>query len=119
MDAKDHAVITVLGDQKRFMVPIYQRQYAWGQERWKDFWEDVVAKAEEALEDKPKFKHYMGALIIAPGADGYTVGKTPRSPGRGWSATTNNLPVVSRSNSTCRKPHAAHRHCGECAKLSI
>lgn len=78
MDAKDHPVISVLGDQKRFMVPIYQRQYAWGDDRWNDFWNDVVAKAEEALEHKPKFQHYMGALIIAPGVDGYTVGTTPR-----------------------------------------
>jgi hypothetical protein len=78
MDAKDHPVISVLSDQKRFMVPIYQRQYAWGEDRWNDFWDDVVAKAEETLEGEPKFKHYMGALIIAPGADGYTVGKTPR-----------------------------------------
>lgn len=78
MDAKDHPVISVLGDQKRFMVPIYQRQYAWGDDRWNDFWNDVVAKAEEALEQRPKFQHYMGALIIAPGVDGYTVGITPR-----------------------------------------
>ena len=78
MDAKDHPVISVLGDQKRFMVPIYQRQYAWGQDRWNSFWEDVVAKAEETLEGKPRFHHYMGALIIAPGADGYVVGTTPR-----------------------------------------
>ena len=78
MDAKDHPVISVLGDQKRFMVPIYQRQYAWGVDRWSDFWDDLVAKAEEPLEARPKFQHYMGALIIAPGADGYTVGATPR-----------------------------------------
>lgn len=78
MDAKDHPVISVLGDQKRFMVPIYQRQYAWTEDRWSDFWDDVVAKAEETFETKPKFQHYMGALIIAPGADGYTVGTTPR-----------------------------------------
>jgi hypothetical protein len=78
MDAKDHPVISVLGDQKRFMVPIYQRQYAWGDERWNAFWDDLVAKAEETFEAKPKFQHYMGALIIAPGADGYTVGTTPR-----------------------------------------
>jgi uncharacterized protein with ParB-like and HNH nuclease domain len=78
MDAKDHPVISVLNDQKRFMVPIYQRQYSWDQPRWLPFWDDVVAKAEESLEAKPKFQHYMGALIIAPGADGYVVGTTPR-----------------------------------------
>ena len=78
MHAKDHPVISILNDQKRFMVPIYQRQYSWGDKHWSAFWDDVVAKAEETFEGKPKFKHYMGALIIAPGADGYTVGTTPR-----------------------------------------
>lgn len=78
MDAKDHPVISVLGDQRRFMVPIYQRQYSWREQRLGPFWEDVVAKADEALEGKPKFSHYMGALILAPGGDGFTIGATPR-----------------------------------------
>lgn len=78
MDAKDHPVISVLSDQRRFMVPIYQRQYSWTEKHWTAFWEDVLAKAEEVQQGKPKFKHYMGALIIAPGTDGYIVGATPR-----------------------------------------
>ena len=78
MDAKDHQVISVLGDQKRFVVPIYQRRYSWRDDRLAAFWEDVVAKAEEVLEGRPKFSHYMGALILAPGANGYTIGATPR-----------------------------------------
>ncbi|WP_332639955.1 DUF262 domain-containing protein [Brevundimonas sp.] len=78
MDTKDHPVIAVLGDQRRFVVPIFQRQYAWGEDRLGPFWDDVVAKAEEALEGKPKFSHYMGALILAPGGDGFTIGATPR-----------------------------------------
>lgn len=78
MDAKDHAVISVLGDQRRFVVPIFQRQYAWRESRLIPFWEDVVAKAEEALGGKPRFSHYMGALILAPGGDGFTIGMTPR-----------------------------------------
>src|SRR5215212_7432418 len=78
MDAKDHPVISVLGDQRRFVVPIFQRQYSWGTERLESFWDDVLAKAEEALEGKPKFSHYMGALILAPGGDGFIIGVTPR-----------------------------------------
>ena len=78
MDAKDHPVISVLGDQRRFMVPIYQRHYSWGQARLAPFWDDVVAKAEQALEGKPRFSHYMGALILAPGGDGFTIGATPQ-----------------------------------------
>jgi uncharacterized protein with ParB-like and HNH nuclease domain len=78
MDAKDHLVIAVLGDQRRFVVPIYQRQFRWGEQRLSSFWEDVVSKAEVALEGIPKFSHYMGALILAPGGDGFTIGTTPR-----------------------------------------
>lgn len=78
MDAKDYHVISVLGDQKRFVVPLYQRRYRWREARLAPFWADVVAKADEALEGKSKFSHYMGALILAPGVDGYTIGATPR-----------------------------------------
>lgn len=78
MDTKDHPVISVLGDQRRFVVPIFQRQYAWGETRLGALWDDVVAKAEETLEGKPKFSHYMGALILAPGGDGFTIGTTPK-----------------------------------------
>lgn len=76
MDVKDHPVITVLGESRCYMVPIYQRQYAWGDNLIKQFWDDVAAKANEImLKEKPKFQHYMGALILAPGTN--AVGRTP------------------------------------------
>lgn len=65
----------VLQDNRRFTVPIYQRQYAWNEDRLLPLWEDLVSKADELLEGPPKFQHYMGALILAPGADGYSVGR--------------------------------------------
>lgn len=77
MDTKSIEVGLVLQDNRRFTVPIYQRQYAWSDNRLQPFWEDVVAKAEELLIGPPRFQHYMGALILAPGADGYSVGRTP------------------------------------------
>lgn len=78
MDVKDHPVISVLGDQRRFVVPIYQWQYSWREPRLYPFWDDVVAKAEEVLNGQPKFNHFMGALILAPGGDGFTIGSTPK-----------------------------------------
>ena len=65
----------VLQDSRKFTVPIYQRQYAWKEDRLLPFWEDLVSKADELLEGPPKFQHYMGALILAPGSDGYSVGR--------------------------------------------
>lgn len=76
MDTHDRKVIDILGDQKRFIVPFYQRHYKWTEHLWLSFWEDVRSKAEEALFSKPKFDHYMGALILAP--ESYSVAVTPR-----------------------------------------
>lgn len=76
MDTHDRKVIDILSDQKRFIVPFYQRQYKWGEKLWISFWEDVLAKAVESLERSPKFDHYMGALILSP--ESYSVAVTPR-----------------------------------------
>lgn len=79
MDADDYAVETVLAEGRRFLVPLYQRKYQWGDERLTPFWEDVLSKATEVLEDNCKFQHYMGALILAPLDDGKPqIGITPR-----------------------------------------
>lgn len=77
MDAKDYIVNEVLRDARRFMVPIYQRQYQWGKKRLEPLWEDIVAKAEEALNGEGRFMHYMGALILAPTGDANKFAITP------------------------------------------
>jgi uncharacterized protein with ParB-like and HNH nuclease domain len=69
VDAKDYIVNEVLRDARRFMVPIYQRQYQWGKKRLEPLWDDIVAKADEALNGEGRFMHYMGALILAPTGD--------------------------------------------------
>jgi hypothetical protein len=76
MQTHDRKVIDVLGDQKRFGVPFYQRHYRWDGRLWLSFWEDVLTKAEEELDCRSKFDHYMGALILAP--ESFTVAMTPR-----------------------------------------
>lgn len=78
MDADDHPVETILAEGRRFMVPLYQRKYQWGDGRLGPFWEDVQAKAAEVLENESKFQHYMGALILSPIGEGAQIGVTPR-----------------------------------------
>lgn len=77
MDAEDHPVEVVLKEARRFMVPLYQRKYQWGDKRLEPFWEDVTAKAIEVLEGDAKFEHYMGALILSPVGQGSQIGITP------------------------------------------
>jgi Protein of unknown function DUF262/Protein of unknown function (DUF1524) len=77
MDADDHKVEAVLKEERRFMVPLYQRKYQWAEHRLLPFWEDVEAKAAEVLNGESKFEHYMGALILSPVDIGSQIGKTP------------------------------------------
>lgn len=77
MDADDYPVEVVLKEARRFMVPLYQRKYQWGDKRLEPFWEDVTAKAIEVLEGDAKFEHYMGALILSPVGQGSQIGITP------------------------------------------
>lgn len=77
MDADDHPVEVVLKESRRFIVPLYQRKYQWTDKRLLPFWEDVEAKAAEALDGDSKFSHYMGALILSPIDQGSQIGITP------------------------------------------
>lgn len=78
MDADDYSVEQTLTEGRRFMVPLYQRKYQWADNRVKPFWEDVEAKAAEVLSGTNKFKHYMGALLLAPLDNSSQIGVTPR-----------------------------------------
>lgn len=77
MDADDYKVEVVLKEDRRFIVPLYQRKYQWAENRLLPFWEDVQAKAAELLSGESKFEHYMGALIIAPIDTGSQISRTP------------------------------------------
>jgi len=77
MDADDHKVEAVLKEDRRFIVPLYQRKYQWAEHRLLPFWEDVQAKAAEMLAGESRFEHYMGALILAPIDIGSQISKTP------------------------------------------
>lgn len=43
---------------KRYRVPLYQRDYMWGQEHWEALWEDALESTNAP------FPHYMGAVVL-------------------------------------------------------
>lgn len=77
MNADDFKVEAVLKEDRRFIVPLYQRKYRWAEDRLLLFWEDVQAKAAEVLAGESRFEHYMGALIVAPVDIGSQISRTP------------------------------------------
>jgi len=57
----------VLKNPRRFVVPIYQRTYAWNiKPQLETFFAQLAAKAEERLRGNGHFPHYMGALLLVP-----------------------------------------------------
>ena len=49
----------------RFLIPLFQRNYQWGNDEIIRFWEDIEAESLRLLERKSKYFHYMGAIIFA------------------------------------------------------
>lgn len=58
MQAVDRELLSVLGDPTiRFVVPVYQRAYAWEKEHWERLWQDIMAIAAT---DK---QHFTGSIV--------------------------------------------------------
>lgn len=67
MKADPFQIGDVLKNPKRFVVPIYQRTYSWRiHPQIETFFDQVEAKAEERLQSRNSFPHYMGALLVIP-----------------------------------------------------
>ena len=55
---------TIIGNNKRFMVPKFQRDYSWDYEQWDDLWMDITSMIENHEDD-----HYMGYLVLQTSDD--------------------------------------------------
>ena len=68
MKADPISVGKVLSENHRFVVPIYQRTYAWTEKRQLEpLFAQIEAKAQERLKKgRVDFPHYMGSLLVIP-----------------------------------------------------
>lgn len=55
---------TILGNNKKFIVPKFQRDYSWDAEQWDDLWQDIELMISSHEED-----HYMGYLVLQTNDD--------------------------------------------------
>lgn len=50
---------------RRHVVPLYQRPYVWQQEtQWEPMWEDIRAVAERLEAGQPARSHFIGAIVL-------------------------------------------------------
>lgn len=65
MDAGTHSLKVIFGQDRRHLVPLYQRPYVWSQQlQWDPLWEDVRGIADRALANQPMRPHFMGAIVL-------------------------------------------------------
>ena len=49
---------SIISNNRRFIVPKFQRDYSWNNEQWDDLWQDIETMRDEHDE------HYMGYLVL-------------------------------------------------------
>jgi hypothetical protein len=68
LDTKTVNSNEVLGNGKKYVVPMYQRDYSWKEDNWEDLWADIL------LVSQSNSVHYMGAIVLqSKGNDNYTI----------------------------------------------
>ncbi|SFN48854.1 6-O-methylguanine DNA methyltransferase, DNA binding domain [Pseudonocardia ammonioxydans] len=66
MQAKEMTLKPILEGEKQYLVPLYQRTYAWQKPQLERLWADVVAQAEALGDDPNSPGHFVGSLVLAP-----------------------------------------------------
>jgi Protein of unknown function DUF262/Protein of unknown function (DUF1524)/Domain of unknown function (DUF4268) len=65
MDAGTHSLRVIFGQDRRHVVPLYQRPYVWTEEeQWAPLWEDVRAIADRIVATGSARTHFLGAIVL-------------------------------------------------------
>jgi uncharacterized protein with ParB-like and HNH nuclease domain len=65
MNANPSTIAQVFEGQKQYVIPVFQRTYEWGQNRWESIWQDILAISEE---NDPNLTHFIGPMVTIPNA---------------------------------------------------
>ncbi len=65
MQSNTLAIRQIFGQERRLIVPLFQRPYVWNQEeQWEPLWADIVAVADRTLTEETVKPHFLGALVL-------------------------------------------------------
>lgn len=68
MDAHEKSVRCFFFESK-FLIPDYQRPYAWGLEECQTLWDDLVSFSEENKDSEPKKPYFLGSIVTFTNED--------------------------------------------------
>lgn len=72
MHAKDHTLNNVLQERQQWVIPVYQRHYAWDTREGKQLpvlWGDLRELADDKLDGAEVKPHFVGAIIYSEPSD--------------------------------------------------
>lgn len=61
MDANPASIAEVFSGEKQYVVPVFQRNYVWGPDKWQTLWKDLMSVMEE---DDFNFNHFIGPMVV-------------------------------------------------------
>ena len=65
MQPRNRTVSQLFSSNRKYRVPLYQRDYVWSARNWTDLWENIKQKSNLRIEDKRGAKkHFTGAIVI-------------------------------------------------------
>lgn len=65
MDSGILSIRTIFGQQRRHLVPLYQRPYVWTREgQWAPLWDDIRKLAERLVKRQEVRPHFLGAIVL-------------------------------------------------------
>ncbi len=62
MKADNITLQGILNSPNRYLIPVFQRYYAWGPKEWDQLWENIV----ELRDEGDTQTHFLGALVFVP-----------------------------------------------------
>lgn len=66
MQANKQHISTVIPGNKQFLIPVFQRDYSWGERQCAQLWDDVLRVSGQP----PERSHFFGPIVLAPASMG-------------------------------------------------
>jgi len=59
------SIFDLFDGKRRYIVPLFQRQYVWNQEKqWEPLWEDILRVSDRRMQNRILPPHFLGALVL-------------------------------------------------------
>jgi len=70
LEIRNTTFAELFGNSRRYVVPPFQRDYAWKRENWEDLWQDILTVHQT------QSLHFMGAIVTQPSSNTAAAGTT-------------------------------------------